>query len=69
MTPPTPGGPGWQPPAPGTERPDDRPSWLQHPAPPPPEPPRGRRVGGWMSALILLLVVGLAAVGLVVATR
>jgi hypothetical protein len=90
VTPPTPGGPGWPPPAPGTERPDDRPAWLQQPAPgsggqvpagpgwpegrgwaptPPPEPPRGRRVGGLMSALILLLVVGLAAGGLVFATR
>jgi len=82
VTPPTPGGPGWQPPAPGTERHDDRPSWLQQPpaggwpegrgwsaTPPPPEPPRGRRVGGLTATLILLLVVGLAAGGLVFATR
>ena len=80
MTSATPGGPGWQPPAPGPDRQDDRPSWLRQPAPgvpehrgwgatPPPEPPRGRRVGRLASTLILLLVVGLAAGGLVYATR
>ena len=82
MTPPAPGGPTWQPPAPGAERHDDRPAWLRQPAPgpgegprgwsptqPPPEPPRGRRVGGLMATLVLLLVVGLAAGGLVFATR
>jgi hypothetical protein len=73
VTPPTPGGPGWQPPAPGAERQDDRPAWLRQPATgwsptPPPEPPP-RRVGRLTSALILLLVIGLAAGGLVVATR
>jgi hypothetical protein len=88
VTSPDPGGPGW-PPAPGRDRPDDRPSWLRPPAPgsgqgqegpsgwegrgwgptPPPEPPRGRRVGGPLAALILLLVVGLAAGGLVFAIR
>jgi hypothetical protein len=36
---------------------------------PPPEGPRGRRVGKLTSTLILLLVVGLAAGGLVFATR
>jgi hypothetical protein len=82
VTPPAPGGPTWQPPAPGAERHDDRPAWLRQPAPgpgegprgwsptqPPPEPPRGRRVGGLMATLVLLLVIGLAAGGLVFATR
>ncbi|HEX7147569.1 MAG TPA: hypothetical protein VF512_08670, partial [Actinomycetota bacterium] len=82
MTPPAPGGPNWQPPAPGAERDDDRPAWLQQaatgpgegprgwsPTQPPPEPPRGRRVGALMATLVLLLVVGLAAGGLVFATR
>ena len=46
MTPPTPGGPGWQPPAPGTERPDDRPSWLQQP-PAGGWPPQGPSGPGW----------------------
>ena len=82
MTPPAPGGPTWQPPAPGAERHDDRPAWLRQPAPgpgegprgwsptqPPPEPPRGRRVGRLMATLVLLLVIGLAASGLVFATR
>jgi hypothetical protein len=84
VTPPEPGRPGWPPPAPGAEpqppdRPawlQDRPSWLQQPAPgpqgwspaPPPEPPR-RRVGRPTATLILLLVIGLAAGGLVFATR
>jgi hypothetical protein len=72
VTPPGPGGPGWQHPAPGSER-QDRPSWLPQPGwsetPPPPEPPRRRRVGALTSALVLLLVVGLAAAGLVFATR
>ena len=57
-------------------RPDDRPAWLQQPAPgpqgwspaPPPERPR-RRVGPLTAAVVLLLVVGLAAGGLVFATR
>ncbi|HEX5878661.1 MAG TPA: hypothetical protein VF468_10100, partial [Actinomycetota bacterium] len=39
------------------------------PTPPPPEGPRGRRVGKLTATLILLLVVGLAAGGLVFATR
>ena len=82
MTPPAPGGPTWQPPAPGAERHDDRPAWLRQPAPgpgegprgwsptqPPPEPPRGRRVGRLTAVLILLLVVALAVAGLVFATR
>ena len=73
MTPPTPGGPGWQPPAPGAERHDDRPAWLRQPQgwtpTPPPEPPRGRRVGPLMAALVLLVVVGLAVGGLVFSTR
>jgi hypothetical protein len=74
VTPAAPGGPGWQPPAPGADRQDDRPSWLNRPTPgwtatPPPEPPRGRRVGRLASTLILLLVIGLAAGGLVFATR
>jgi hypothetical protein len=74
VTPAPPGGPNWQPPAPGAERHDDRPAWLQQPpsgwAPqPPPEPPRGRRVGGLTAALVLLLVIGLAVGGLVFATR
>ena len=73
MTPPTPGGPGWQPPAPGAERHDDRPAWLRQPQgwtpTPPPEPPRGRRVGPLMAALVLLVVVGVAVSGLVFATR
>jgi hypothetical protein len=80
VTPPTSGGPGWQPPAPGAQGQDDRPAWLRQPAPgpgpggrgwsptPPPEPPR-RRVGRLTSTLILLLVIGLAAGGLVFATR
>jgi hypothetical protein len=50
-------GPGW-----GEGR-----GWT--PTPPPPEPPPGRRVGRLTSALVLLLVVGLAAGGLVFATR
>jgi hypothetical protein len=84
VTPPEPGRPGWPPPAPGAEPrpqdrpawPQDRPAWLPQPGPgpqgwapaPPPEPPR-RRVGGLSAILILLLVVGLAAGGLVFATR
>jgi hypothetical protein len=36
---------------------------------PPPEPPRGRRVGPLTAALVLLLVIGLAVGGLVVAAR
>jgi hypothetical protein len=77
VTPPEPGGPGWPPPAPGAEpQPQDRPAWLRQPAgpqgwspaPPPPERPR-RRVGPPTAALILLLVVGLAVGGPVVATR
>jgi hypothetical protein len=76
VTAPPPGGPGWQP-APGGERP----AWLPPapagpepgrgwaPTPPPPEGPRGRRVGRLTAILILLLVVGLAAGGLVFATR
>jgi hypothetical protein len=76
VTAPPPGGPGW-PPAPGGERP----AWLPPapagpepgrgwtPTPPPPEGPRGRRVGKLTATLVLLLVVGLAAGGLVLATR
>jgi hypothetical protein len=70
--------PGWPPPPGAPPRPYDRPAWLQQqpapgprgwsPAPPPPERPR-RRVGGLTAALVLLLVVGLAVGGLVVATR
>ena len=84
MTPPAPGGPGWEP-APDAE-PLDRPSWLPQPPPdpgpgwgpaqprgwapsPPPEPPRGRRVGALAATLILLLVAGLAVGGMVVAGR
>jgi hypothetical protein len=71
-----PGGSGWQP-APGGERP----AWLPpapagpepvrgwSPTPPPPEGPPGRRVGRLTATLVLLLVVGLAAGGLVLATR
>jgi hypothetical protein len=71
-----PGGPGW-PPAPGGERPAWLPpapagpepgrGWTPTP-PPPPQGPRGR-VGKLTATLILLLVVGLAAGGLVFATR
>jgi hypothetical protein len=78
VTPPEPGRPGWPPPSPGAEpQPQDhRPAWLQPPGPgprgwapaPPPEPPR-RRVGKLTATLVLLLVVGLAAGGLVLATR
>jgi hypothetical protein len=82
--PPTPGAepqpqdrPAWPPAPDAPTQPDGRPAWLrQLPAPgpqgwspaPPPEPPR-RRVGGLTAALVLLLVVGLAVGGLVVATR
>jgi hypothetical protein len=80
VTAPPPGGPGWQSPSPGAERHDDRPAWLQQPAPgpevrgwsptqPPSDPPPGRRVGRLMGALVLLVVVGLAVGGLVFATR
>ena len=78
MTPPEPGRPGWPPPAPGAEPQHDyRPAWLRQPAPgpkgwspdpAPPERPR-RRVGPLTAAVVLLLVVGLAAGGLVFATR
>jgi hypothetical protein len=82
VTPPEPGRPGWPPSAPGAQPQDrrawlqDRPAWLPQPgsgpqgwAPaPPPEPPR-RRVGRLTATLVLLLVVGLAAGGLVFATR
>ena len=66
--------PAWLPqPVPGLQ---ERPAWLPPPGPgprgwaptPPPEPPR-RRVGKLTAALVLLLVVGLAAGGLVLATR
>ena len=81
--PPAPGGerPQWLPPPPapgsgGAPRgwgsgspggPESGRGWT--PTPPPPEGPRGRRVGRRTATLILLLVVGLAAGGLVVATR
>jgi hypothetical protein len=84
VTPPEPGRPGWPPPAPGAEpQPQngpawlqDRPAWLPQPGPgpqgwapaPPPEPPR-RRVGRLTATLVLLLMAGLAAGGLVYATR
>jgi hypothetical protein len=85
VTHPPPGPPGWpQPSTEGTPGQDDRPAWLRQPVggppgpggegrgwtpTPPPAPPRGRRVGRLTAALILLLVVGLAAGGLVFATR
>jgi hypothetical protein len=57
--------------------PPDRPSWLPPPPTqprgwtptPPPEGPRGRRVRPLTAGLVLLLVVGLAVGGLVLATR
>jgi hypothetical protein len=68
--------PAWPPPLGAEPRSYDRPAWLQRPppgpqgwspGPPPPGRPR-RRVGGLTAALVLLLVVGLAVGGLVVAT-
>ena len=68
MTSPPPGGPSWlEEPAPRAGE-GDRPAWLRPPAPPP-APRRGRRVGGLTAVLVLLLVAGLAAGGLVFATR
>ncbi|HEX2373297.1 MAG TPA: hypothetical protein VHO93_04885 [Actinomycetota bacterium] len=67
---PPPGGSGWPPPPtpPGWPAPQQAGrGWS--PTPPPPERPRGRRVGPLVATLILLLVVGLAAGGLVFATR
>ncbi|HEV2920964.1 MAG TPA: hypothetical protein VG673_17230, partial [Actinomycetota bacterium] len=69
--------PAWPPPPGAEPRSYDRRAWLQRPppgpqgwspGPPPPGRPR-RRVGGLTAALVLLLVVGLAVGGLVVATR
>jgi hypothetical protein len=62
-----PAGQGW---GTGTGRPaGPEPGRGWSPTPPPPEGPRGRRVGKLTATLILLLVVGLAAGGLVFATR
>ena len=60
------GGPGygWGPPGP----PEGRPGYGWSPTPPPPERPKGR-VRPLVAALVLLLVAGLAASGLVFATR
>jgi hypothetical protein len=52
----------------GSGRPEGGPGYGWTPAPPPPERPRGR-VRPLVAALVLLLVVGLAAGGLVFATR
>jgi hypothetical protein len=61
-----PAGQGWGSGAGGPAGPEPGRGWSPTP---PPEGPRGRRVGKLTATLILLLVVGLAAGGLVLATR